>query len=460
MSHDWSSFIFYVNMTIIWYFLAVNLCYVVLLFTSIPDIYTRFKETLVGNIDFFVGAASMPPISVIIPAYNEEKDILNTIESVLNVRYPNLQIYVIDDGSEDKTMELLFKKYELIRSFPIIQQKIKTIAQINNYYRSGNQPKLTVIDKAHSGKSDSLNIGINACTTPLFISIDADTLIEPDAISLLAFSMMSQPHTIAEGGSVYILNGCEYQNGKLIQRKMSRLPLVAMQSCEYLRAFLFGRTGWKPFNGPLILSGAITLFERQPVIDIGGYVIGSPGEDMEIIVGLHEHMRKNDFPYRIGYLFSAAAWTHVPTNMNDLWGQRDRWHRGLIDSLMCHKKMFFNPRYGATGLLSYPFQVLAEFFGPLVEFTGYVAVIVAMYYNIINWEFAVLLFISTWGFATLITLGTMLISLISFNKYQRLSDVIVLFFLVIFESFGYRQVLSLCRVVATFRYFLKKIIPG
>jgi len=430
-----------------------------LLFTSIPDILTKFKETAIGDIDYFVGTAAMPPVSVLLPAYNEEGDIINTIESLLLSTYKNLQIFVINDGSSDDTMQKLHDNFELARTFPIISQKIKAVAKINNYYTSRKYPNLTIIDKEHTGKSDSLNIGINACSTPLFISIDADTVVEPEAISRLVFSLLSKPHTVAEGGAVYILNGCDYKDGRILRRRMSLLPLVSMQACEYLRAFLFGRTGWKPFNGPLILSGAITLFERQAVIDVGGYLKGSPGEDMEIIVNLHEYMRKHEYPYRIGYNFSAVAWTHVPTNMNELWGQRDRWHRGLIDSLLHHKKIFFNPKYGATGLVSYPFQVLAEFLGPMVEFTGYIAVIVAMYYNIINWHFAVLLFIASWGFATLITLGTTLISLISFNKYDSFKDIFILFLVVIFESFGYRQIMSLCRVIATLRYFLKKLIP-
>lgn len=452
-------FVFYTNLIIIWYFLFINFCYVLLLITSIPDIFLRFKEMLFGDINFFVRSNAMPPVSALVPAYNEESDITNTIKSLLKVKYPSLQILAINDGSTDNTMPLLIKTFDLIKAYPIISQKIKTEAAVNNYYISNTYPNLVVIDKEHSGKSDSLNIGINACATPIFLSIDADTLIEPDAVSLLVFSMLSQPHTIAEGGAIYILNGCEAQEGELLESRMSLSPLVAIQACEYLRAFLFGRTGWKPFRGPLILSGAFTLFERQAVIDIGGYAKNSPGEDMEIIVSLHERMRANHYPYRIGYSFSSAAWTHVPTNMNSLWAQRDRWHRGLIDSLMRHKKLFFNPKFGATGLLSYPFQFFAEFMGPIVEFTGYIAVIVAMYFNVVDWQFAILFFIATWGFATIITLGTTLISMISFNKYNRLRDIIFLFFLVMFESFGYRQVLSLCRVIATFRHFIKKLLP-
>ena len=210
MSHDLMKWILYLNIGIIWYFLFVNLCYIVLLVTSIPDIFARFKESLIGNINFFIDSRVTPPVSAIIPAYNEKEGIIHTIESVLQSNYKNLQIFIVNDGSTDNTMEMLIDKYELKSTYPIILQKIKTTAKVKNYYISDKYRNLTVIDKEHSGKSDSLNIGINACTTPLFITIDSDSIVEADAIPNLVFSMISKTLSIAEGGAVYILNGCEY----------------------------------------------------------------------------------------------------------------------------------------------------------------------------------------------------------------------------------------------------------
>ena len=443
-------FLIWINFIAIWYFIIVNLGYIILLVACIPDIFTRFLESEMGNIDQFTNSKLLPPICALVPAYNEEGAILNTIQSLLLSNYPNLQICVINDGSSDSTMELLTETYDLIEIFPVVPQKIKTASEYR-VFSSQIFPNVTVIDKEHSGKSDSLNTGLNVSTTPLYLSIDADTLLEPNTISILAYSMLSQLHTIAEGGAIYVLNGCKYENGILEDAKMSIRPIVAMQTCEYIRAFIFGRTGWKQFQGPLVLSGALTLFERQAVLDVGGYR-DVPGEDMEVIMALHEHMRRNRFPYRIGYSLSAAAWTHVPSNFVALWSQRDRWHRGLVDSLLKNMKMMFNPAYGATGLLSFPFQFFAEFLGPVVEFTGYLSVTLSLYFQIINWEFAVLFFIASLGVSTLLTLGSTLISLISFNKYQRKSDIILLLFLVIFENFGYRQLLTLCRFIALLRY--------
>jgi cellulose synthase/poly-beta-1,6-N-acetylglucosamine synthase-like glycosyltransferase len=453
-----SEFIFYINLVIIWFYLIINFFYLFLLIISIPDILMRFQEVKRKNTGFFTDSEFLPPVTALVPAYNEEECIVNTVQSLLKSTYHNLQIIVINDGSTDNTLPFLEKEFHLTNLFLVFEQKIKTVAKVKHFYQSKKYPNLIVIDKEHnSGKADSLNMGVNLCNTPLLMSIDADTLVEPEAISLLVFSMLSQSHTIAEGGAIYILNGCKYKDGELIEQRMSSTMIEAMQSCEYLRAFLFGRTGWKPFRGPLVLAGALTMLERQAVLEIGGYNVHCPGEDMEIIVAIHEYMRTNNYPYRIGYSFSAAAWSHCPSNMIALWSQRARWHRGLMDSLFRHKKIFFNYRFGATGLLSYPFQFIAEFLGPLIEFLGYIAVALSMYFNVIDWQIALLFFIATAGFSGIITIGTTLISIITFDKYHRTIDILLQLLLAIFENLGYRQVLVVCRVTATLRYFLNKL---
>ncbi|STY29517.1 glycosyl transferase family protein [Legionella wadsworthii] len=453
-----SEFIFFINIAIIWFYLVINAFYLFLLITSIPDVLLRFQEAKRKNIEFLSDSRILPSVTALVPAYNEEKVITNTVQSLLRSNYPNLKIIVINDGATDNTLPFLKKDFDLIDVFLTFSKKIKTIAEVKGFYQSKKYANLIVIDKEHSGKADSLNVGVNLCNTPLLMSIDADTLLEPDAIPILVFSMLSKPHTIAEGGAVYILNGCKYKDGELIDPKMSSSTIEAIQSCEYLRAFLFGRTGWKPFRGPLVLAGALTMLERQAVLTVGGYNVQAPGEDMEIIVSLHEYMRIHNYPYRIGYSFSAAAWTHCPSNMIALWSQRARWHRGLIDSLFRHKKLLFNYKFGATGLLSYPFLFIAEFLGPIIEFFGYIAVALSMYFNIINWKMALLFFIATAGFSGMITIGTTLISIISFDKYQRTIDIILQLFLAVFENLGYRQLLALCRVTTTFRYFLSQLI--
>lgn len=453
-------FVLFINIIIIWFFLVINLGYIALLVCSISDIFNRFREANIGNMNLFVDSQFLPPVTAIVPAYNEENNILNTLRSLLQSNYSKTEIIVINDGSTDKTMSILHEFFELQPIFPVYAQKIKTEAAVNAYYQSTNYPNLKVIDKIHSGKSESMNIALNACTTPIFLTIDADTILEPDAISTLIFSMLSHDHTMAVGGSIYIANRCTIKDGQLSEIRIPVSLVAAIQACEYLRAFLFGRTGWNPFGGPLILSGALTLLELQAVLEIGGFNPEAPGEDMEVIVALHDRMRTNRFPYRISYSFGAVAWTHCPEEITCLWAQRSRWHQGLIYSLWRHKNMLFNAEYGIIGLVAFPFQFFAEFLGPIIELFGYVAVAFAMYFNIINWYIAILFFITTAGFNAILTLGTSLISMLTFNKYKRPQDIFFLLFLSLFENIGYRQILAGCRVIATILFPFKKSLHG
>ncbi len=447
-------FAYYTDAVIIFYFLAVNICYILLLFYSVPDILEKYQEMAIADIGLFVGSKINPPVTVIISAFNEENCIINTVLSTLRSDYRNLQICIVNDGSTDKTLENLIAAFDFFQITSVIPQKIKTQGVVTGYYISETFPNLVLIDKQKSGKADSLNTAINASNTPFFITVDADTIIDPQAISILVYSTLSKPHTIAQGGSIYVLNGCKHENGALSDARLSFTPIIGLQACEYLRAFLFGRTGWRKFGGPLILSGAFTLLERQAVMDAGGYKIDSLGEDMEIILNMHEKMRSNHHPYHIGYTFAASAWTNVPEDTGALWRQRRRWHQGLIDSLISHNKLFFNPTYGPVGMFSYPFQFLVEFLGPFVELFGYITVCVFWYFGLLNAEFAILFFIASWGMATVLTLGSALISFLSFNKYKRATDLIKMLMFVTLENFGYRQMLVICRVVATLQYFL------
>lgn len=444
-------------MFLIWYFLILNLGYLLLLLVAIPDIIRKYQETKLGNIQSLTQSSFLPPVTAIVPAYNEEEGIIDTLTSLLNVDYENFEIIVVDDGSTDNTLQFLRDKYDLFELVPIIPQRIKTTAKINKFYKSKIHPNLTVIAKEHSGKSESLNIAINACRSPIFVSIDSDSIIEPNTINLLIFSMLSQSHVIAEGGAVFVLNGCEVINGKIIETRLSYSPLVALQVCEYLRAFYFGRSGWRTLGGPLILSGTIAFFERQVVIEAGGFKLDSPGEDMELILRLNAYMHEHNYPYKIYFSPVPIIWTHVPTSVNELWAQRDRWQRGQMDSLFSHFKMLFNKKYGVVGFFSFPFNLFGEFLGPILEFLGYIAFAIALYLNVVNWKIAILFFIACWGLSTIFTLGVALLNIISFNKYKRPTDTLWMLLIASLEMFGYRQILTFCRSTATVRYIFHKI---
>ena len=319
---------------------------------------------------------------------------------------------------------------------------------------------MLVIDKIHGEIGDTLNVGLNATQTPFFMTVDADSMLEPQAIETNIYTLLSRPHTIAIGGGVYLLNGCEYKNGRLTKTQLPTSLVAAFQIGEYLRSFLFGRAGWNMLGGALSYSGTNTLFEKEPVIAVGGYDVDNRAQDAEIIVHLHEKSRREKTPCRIHFTPASFAWTTVPSNLKSYWVQRVHWQMGLLRSFLRYKKMFFNPKYGVTGLFTYPFYMFVEIFGCVIEFIAYAILLISWLLNRLDTTAAIVLFLVSWGFLSFITVAVTAINFISFNKYDFFKDELYMVFLSLFEILGFRQYLIVTRVYGTIKYFFKKMFKN
>lgn len=448
--------IYYVNSTILLYFIILSVGYIFLLILSIPDILLRFREVTNANVMDLMHSYSLPPMTVIIPAYNEEHFICEMVQSILQNKYLNTFIIIINDGSTDQTLKKLIETYHLHQVDPIIEKKIKNVANIKGQYISLSYKNLMVIDKEHTDRSDSLNMGVNACRTPFLMTVDADTLIEEDTISRVLFYMLSRSNMVAAGGGVYVLNGSIFKDGQLIEKKMSLNPLYAFQTCEYLRSFLFSKSGWNSFGGSLCYSGAFTAFKHASVIEVGGFEVGNLAQDFEIITHFHANKYDTHNHDQLGYIPAATVWTDVPGTLKQYWKQRFNWQYATLQSLMSYKKMLFNPKYGIVGLFTYPFFLFGETLGAIVEFTAYLSVIICLALGLIDLYTAALFFIVCWGFLAFMTIANMFINFITFNKYNRLRDLILVLFFTAIEGIGFRQFNVICRVSATFAYIFRK----
>jgi biofilm PGA synthesis N-glycosyltransferase PgaC len=448
----------YINLLILYYFILLSIGYLILLIGSIPDILFRFKENEIINIQALLKSYIFPPVSVIMPFYNEKEIVLDAIKSVLNSDYPNVHLILVNDGSTDTSLQMIIDAFHMYPVAPLIKNKIKTHGAVVGYYISDIYKNLTLIDTEHSDKSDTMNVGINANRAPLFISIDSDTLIEPDGISQIIFYYLRLSYPVAVGGGVYVLNGCTFQNGVITEAKMSLKPIHIFQSCEYLRSFLFARSGWNAFGGALCYAGAFSLINNHSAMFVGGYDVDNLAQDFEIITHLHEYSLEKKFPYHIGFTPSAIVWTDVPSTLGQYWHQRFNWQYYSLRSLLLHKKMLFNPRFGVVGLFTYPFYLFGEILGAIVECTAYILMIMSYFIGIFDLHWAALFFTICFGFSTFLTMATALLSLITFNKYQSLSDIILILEFSILENFGFRQYNVICRVAATFKYAWDAIV--
>lgn len=389
-----------------------------------------------------------PPVSVLVPAFNEGPNIVENVKALLALNYPLFEVIVINDGSSDDTLDNLISGFSLRRVTHIYRHVIKTHS-IRDYYVSSTHPNLTVINKANSGKSDSLNVGINVARYPYFCCIDADTLIERDAFLRLVRPIIeSKELVVACGGILRIANGCTVRNGVVTKIALPGDLLSRLQIVEYLRSFLFGRAGWSAINSLLLISGAFSLFHKKSVQQVGGFSNKTVSEDMEMVVRLHRFMRTCKKPYRVVFISDPVGWTEVPSSLAMLKKQRIRWHRGLAQSLFMNISMLFNPKYGRIGLLAMPYQVLIELISPAVEIIGYVVVILSYVTGIISWRYFMLFLLLSIVYSIFLSAGAVLLEEITYKRYPKWGDMLRLISLSFIENIGYRQINSWWRARA------------
>ena len=392
------------------------------------------------NYNSLVTSPLSPKISIIAPAFNESKSIIYNIRTLLSLYYNNFEVIIVNDGSTDDTFEKIEKAYELIRVNYFFDYHLPC-ERIKGIYKSKNPSynRLTVIDKNNGGKADSLNAGINICQSTLFVSIDADSIIESDAILKLVKPFLEEKDrkVIGAGGVIRIVNSCNVEGGHIREIHLPDTILPRLQVLEYTRAFLLGRMAWSQINGLMLISGAMGIFDRETVIKSGGYSIKTVGEDMELVLRMRRNMAEKGQKYEVTYIPDPLCWTEVPSNLKGMHRQRTRWTRGLVESLWTHRKIFFNKTYGQLGLLGYPYWFFFEWLAPLIAFAGFVYTIYLIFMHAINWPFYLLLFIFVYTFAVSLSIWAILFEEITFHKYKKRRDVLKLVLAAFIEPFIY-----------------------
>lgn len=445
------AFLVVLDKSMLYYLLLINSFYALLLLLAIPELLRNWRIGEDENLRLLRGTGVVPPISILVPAHDEERTIVVSVLSFLTLEYPRHEVIVVNDGSGDGTMEALRTAYELY-DVPQAYPAVVEAGEVRRYYRSKVHAKLSCMDKAAGGKGDALNAALNAARYPYVLAVDADTLIEPDALLRLVRPFLLGESVAAVGGTIRVANGSVIENSRVVEARVDSRWLPGVQTVEYLRSFLFGRLGWNQLGGNLIISGAFGLFKREHMLSIGGYDTATVTEDMDLVVRLHRHLRKIGSEDKMHFVPDPVAWTEVPTTVRGLARQRDRWHRGLIATLLAHRAMLFNPRYGRVGMISFPFFVFGEMLGPLVEVIGYLGVALALVLGVVNLKFGALFLTVAVGFGLLMSLWAIVLEEVSFRRYPRRGDALRLVAFALIEGFGYRQMTVWFRLVAFWSY--------
>ncbi len=438
------------------YFIGLQLTYILLDLIAIRVIRRGGEAGSVSALPQSYSGLE-PPVSLLVPAFNEEATIVASIWSLLQLEYPSFEIVVVNDGSRDSTLEVLKREFDL-RPFPEATRISVPSRRLLGMYRSARFRNLRVIDKENGGKADALNAAINSARCPLVCIVDADSVLQRDSLTLAVRPFLEDATTVACGGTIRIANGCRVSEGFLEEVGMPRSWLARIQVVEYFRAFLFGRMGWSPLNAMLIISGAFGVFRREAVIAAGGYRTDTVGEDMDLVVRLHRVHRLAGTPYRIVFVPDPICWTEAPESLRVLRSQRMRWQRGLLESLAANRRLLFHRRGGAAGWLAFPVMLLFEALGPLVELVGLALMVVAALSGTLSGPAFFAFLLAAMGMGLLLSASALLLEEMAFHTFERPADLGLLMAAMVLENLGYRQLTAWWRLQATLLWLVRR--PG
>lgn len=423
--------------------------YLILTIFSAISLRKYLRKNSYVDYNSIVASPLAPSLSVIAPAFNESETIIDNIRTLLSLYYNNFEVVVVNDGSKDDSLEKMINAYELEKVNYYFDYRLPC-KRIRGVYKSQNRSfkKLTVIDKANGGKADALNAGLNVCRNELVVSIDADSIMEPDALLKLVkpFMEAKEKRVIGAGGVIRIANSCEISDGHIQKVNLPKKFLPRAQVMEYTRAFLMGRMVWSELDGLLLISGALGMFDREIVIKAGGYHTNTVGEDMELVVRIRRYMTDNDLDYDVVYIPDPLCWTEVPSTVKVLARQRSRWTRGTLETLITHRKLFFNRKYGKLGMLGYPYWLVFEYLAPIIEFLGILWFIFLVITGDLNWPFFLLLFGFVYFFAVSLSIWSVLFEEMTFHKYERRRDVLRLMGTAFLEPLFYHPLVMLMSI--------------
>lgn len=438
------------------YFLLINTFYLLFNLLSLAGILRYRRMITFVRFGEIFRMPIVKPVSVIVPAFNEGPGIVDSVRSLLSLRYPVFEVVVVNDGSTDETLARLTEAFDLRPSRTVFRKTLRTLP-VREIYRSAVQPRLVVVDKVNGKKADAMNAGLNISRYPLFCAVDGDSVLEKDALLKVVRPFLEDPErTIGAGGIIRLSNGCDVREGQVVRVGIPRNWIARFQILEYLRAFLGGRLGMSMMRSTLIVSGAFGIFRKDIAMACGGYRAASITEDMDLVIRMQKHMHDQKKPYRLPFIPDPVCWTEAPDKLRVLARQRSRWHRGLIQTLVHHRGMIFNPRYGVAGMFAMPFYAIFEMAGPFIEVLGYAVFLGHVLLGQVNYPFAVMFFFVAVFYGTFVSLVAILLEELSSYRYPRPFAILILAASGILENLFYRQYLSVVRAWSVIDYLQGK----
>lgn len=429
-----------------------------LFFSSVVGSLMLFKHRNYRKLSNRIDDDYYVPVSILVPAHNEELTVIDTVKSLLDLNYKLYEIIVIDDGSTDKTSKVLVDYFNMEEIDRPVRKTLKTKLVKKVYETEEYKVKITLIKKENGGKADALNAGINMSECPYFMSIDADSMLQADSLENIARPILTDERIVACGGVIRISNGLKLENGRVNEYHLPKGILVSMQVLEYDRSFLASRILFDQFNGNLIISGACGLFKKDVALAAGGYDSDTVGEDFELVIKLHVFCKMHKIDYRVKYVPEAICWSQAPSTIGDLMKQRRRWNKGLLQGMFKYKELFFNPKYGMISFISFLYYLIYELLTPFIEIFGVITMIISYFLDLLNVQFMVMFLLIYILFGGILSLCTFLSRLHVENIKLSFRDIVKAMLLCILEITVLRYIVLFARISSFFGYKKNKNI--
>lgn len=430
------------------YMSMICVIFFIFIISAVLEFSKQIKEKSINEIFEFDNPIDYTPISLLVPAFNEEVTICDTIDSLLCSEYSKYEIIIISDGSTDNSCNLVKDRYNLKKIYKPMKKSIETKEILNVYKGIYKNIEIILIDKENGGKADALNVGINYSQYPLFVAIDADSVLDKSSLKKIIEPFMKNRKVVAVGGNIKISNHVKIKDGVITNIENPKKLIVSFQVIEYLRAFLANRMTWGKLNMNLIISGAFGAFNKKVVIDVGGYRNDIIGEDMELVMRIHKYFLKKKEEYYISFAPAANSYTQAPDSLKGLKTQRVRWQIGLIQSMLIHKTMFLAKEW----FLAKVYFLLFEMITPIIELMGFIIIILSLILKIINLKFIILYFFMILVYGTALSLTSIMLEVYAFKQNITARILWKLILISLIESIGYRQIISIYRIIAFIRY--------
>lgn len=454
----WEFLLFFFGYVILGYSLLLIVFYVMLLVFAYQYSfrYRQWSNKYICNM--VQSSPFVPGISVVAPAYNEEKTIVDNVRSLLKMDYPNFDVCIVNDGSKDRTLELLIETFEMVE-VPFEYVEHVHSAPFKRLFKSTNPAyaRLMVVDKVNGGtKADAVNAGLNVISNPYFINTDVDCILSKDAMYQCIFPVIQDRHIIAVSGTMSMSNGASMSNGEIVDLRPSSRPIPLFQDLEYKRSFLVGKMGWSRINAMNNVSGGYGLFSTEVVVNAGGYSSTSFAEDMDMLTRMIAYCCDFNRPYRVVQIPHNCCWTEGPSNIKMLYRQRTRWGRGLIQLMWEHRRLLFNRKYKRLGLISMPYTFLFEFLAPIIETVGLGMTVYLAFTGGISWFSLFVTFLAIYVFSFMLSTFVVFYDYILGSSYTSRMSYLKLLLAAAFEPIIYHPLIVISSLVGYFRYITRQ----